>query len=253
MLTILRRHTLLAATVATLMLLVAHPASAHVGISPSSAPEGSTQTFTLEVGHGCDDSPTSRVLTDLSGGFDQIDPVDIDGWDVTLDRTIISWTAQTGYEGSVGKFSFTARVTASAGTVVPTPVIQECVEGRYDWVQVLAPGQEPSEVTEPAPLLTVTAGTPVETTTIPPDTTTTTEAVTTTVATSTTVAETTTVPAESTTTLLTDTDEGTDDGTPVPLVIGALVLAAAVTTAVIAARRRSNPFPDNEPPTSELE
>lgn len=227
------------------MMLGAAPASAHVSISPGTAPEGSTQTFSLDVGHDCDGSPTSRVSADLSVGLDQVETVPLEGWQIGYESGVMTWTADPGFEGSTGSFRFSARVTAAAGSLVPVPLIQECPEGRYDWIQVAGPGENPGVLAAPAPLFRVSEGTPVTTTAAP--TTTTTAAPTTTTSTAvpatTTSPPTTTAAPDPTTTTTAPTttapeDDG-DGGSAAPLAIGALAIAAVAGGTVFAIRRRN--------------
>ncbi|MFS8802932.1 DUF1775 domain-containing protein, partial [Synechococcus sp. R60.2] len=40
----------------------------------------------------------------------------------------------------------------------PIPVIQECEQGMYRWIQVAQPGEDPKSLPQPAPLLKLTGG-----------------------------------------------------------------------------------------------
>jgi uncharacterized protein YcnI len=239
---------LLAATSLAAMAMVfgAAPALAHAQLTPSEAPEGSTQTFTIIIEHDCGGSPTSRVSIDPTAGLDRVIPVAPEGWQATVDGGVVTWTADAGAEGSAAEFAFEARVFAAAGTPVPVPIVQECFDERLDWIEVAAPGQDPGGLAEPAPLLTVTDGTPVETTTS-------TAAPTTTVAPTTTAPTTTptTTPSGPTTTAAPGTTTavptttaappGEDDGGSVaPLVIGAVAVIGVAAGATIALRRRND-------------
>ncbi len=240
-----RRSFAVTAVVAALMWAVTAPAFAHVSITPDSAPEGSTQEFILGVGHGCDDSPTIKLSVHVSpDAFDQVAALAVEGWTLTLDDDVITWEADEVPEGGheedeeeghgQGDFGFVARVIAPAGTVVPVPLIQECVEGRYDWIQVPAEGQSHDDLDEPAPLVTVTDGEPVETTTSAPEPTTT--------ATPTTVAETTAPPTTVAPTAAPTTSAPAEDeggSAAVPILIGAIAVGG-IAAGVVWWRRRNN-------------
>ena len=57
------------------------------------------------------------------------------------------------------EFVFVGRLTDFApGTVLSFPTVQECAEGVHRWIEIPAPGQDPDELDEPAPQLTIIEG-----------------------------------------------------------------------------------------------
>ncbi|MEU1972348.1 DUF1775 domain-containing protein [Microbacterium sp. NPDC019599] len=161
-----RRLALLAGGgVAGLALAVAAPlaASAHVHVSPETAPAGASQTLAFTFSHGCDGSPTSAVVIDIPDAVAATTPVAQGGWTIARELgedeqpTRVTFTSDTPIESGV-QASVELVVTFSegaAGTTAAFPVTQECVEGETAWVEVAADGEDPESLEAPAPVVAV--------------------------------------------------------------------------------------------------
>ncbi|MBL0373848.1 DUF1775 domain-containing protein [Rhizobium sp. KVB221] len=144
-------------------------------------PEASADSYylaTLQVPHGCDGKATTEVQIKLPEGFIAAKPQPKAGWEIE----IIKGKYQKSYdlhgktvtEGPVeirwkngnlpdeyydtftisGKFSGIA-----AGTSVPFVSTQLCgSEGKVAWTELPAEGQNPHDLKNPAPTVTLTAG-----------------------------------------------------------------------------------------------
>jgi len=152
---------------AGLALAVAVPlaASAHVEVSPDTAPAGGTTRLTFQFKHGCDESPTTALVITVPAGVGNVTPVVEGGW--SIDRTMgangvptkVTFTAaqpiESGLAASVAMdVLFDSKDT---GTRVAFPVEQTCVKGTTEWTQVPAAGQDESALDTPAPAVTVGA------------------------------------------------------------------------------------------------
>jgi periplasmic copper chaperone A len=148
---------------AALALAAPLAASAHVEVSPDSAPAGGTSRLTFQFHHGCDDSPTTSLVVTIPAGVGNAMPVYEGGW--TIQRTLgsngvptsITYTAthpiDTGV--SAGVSMDVLFDTKDAGDTVAFPVLQTCVTGSTSWTQVPKEGQDESELDTPAPAVAV--------------------------------------------------------------------------------------------------
>lgn len=93
-------------------------ASAHVALTPSEAPAGSSTVVTVSLSHGCDGSSTTQISIPVLDEVETIAPGMNYGWKVET-------------------------------------VADE--EGETAWIQIPADGQDPDEFDDPTPSLTVTA------------------------------------------------------------------------------------------------
>jgi len=149
------------------LLAVAAPlaASAHVEVSPDTAPAGGTTRLTFQFHHGCDDSPTTALVIGIPDGVASTMPVYEGGW--TIQRTL-------GANGLPTRVTFTAAQpipaetsasvaldvlfsSSDTGKRIAFPVTQECVKGSTDWTQIPKAGQDPESLDTPAPAVVVGA------------------------------------------------------------------------------------------------
>jgi periplasmic copper chaperone A len=161
-----RRSVTASLAVAALVWLAA-PAWAHVEVSPSEAPAGSTVDLEFEVGHGCDGSPVVAVSIRMPEGVTDISPEDREGWTysvATVDGLdVVTWEGGPQGANEHGSFFMTVTLPAAEGEVLAFPAVQICEEGEVAWIEL--PAADGSEPANPAPLLTLTAGDPSATTT----------------------------------------------------------------------------------------
>jgi len=163
----------------TALLLSTLPLSAfaHATLQTAQAPADSYYIATLQVPHGCDGKPTTEVQIKLPEGFISAKPQPKAGWELE----IIKGTYQKRYdlhgksvsEGPLeirwkngnlpdeyydtftisGKFS-----GLEAGTAVPFVSTQLCgSDGKIAWTEIPAAGQNPHDLKNPAPLVTLVA------------------------------------------------------------------------------------------------
>ncbi|KHK99022.1 hypothetical protein LK09_06810 [Microbacterium mangrovi] len=163
------RRTLLAAAGVTagcaLALAVPLAASAHVEVSPATAPAGGTTRLTFQFHHGCDGSPTTALAIRIPAGVASTMPVYDGGW--TIHRT-------DGADGLPTQVTFVARQpiptdtsaavsldvlfsSSAAGKQISFPVVQTCEKGSTSWTQIPKTGQDPESLDTPAPTLAVGA------------------------------------------------------------------------------------------------
>jgi uncharacterized protein YcnI len=164
------------ALVAAGALVAAPAAGAHVSISPSEAPAGSSGFFELTVSHGCDESPTTRLTVKMPDGITSATPEAVPGWDArvttrTLDEPVeaghgetvsevvdtISWEGGPLPSDQLARFGVSVRLPESAGTTLYFPTVQECETGETRWIQIPLEGQSEEDLDEPAPAVSLVA------------------------------------------------------------------------------------------------
>jgi uncharacterized protein YcnI len=152
-------------------------ASAHVSVTPSDTAAGSYTVLSFAVGHGCDGSPTTKLSFDIPEEIVAVTPTVSPNWDIEKQMTdlkdpitdshgkslaervgTVVYTAKTpladGYRDTV---SFQVQLPEdAAGKTLSFPVVQTCEQGQTDWTQVAEDGQDPEELESPAPQVTVT-------------------------------------------------------------------------------------------------
>ncbi|WJL95227.1 DUF1775 domain-containing protein [Microbacterium sp. ET2] len=160
-----RTHLAAAGSLVGLALAVAMPlaASAHVGVSPDTAPAGTRTTLQFSFSHGCEDSPTMALAVDIPDEVTTVTPVSTGEWTIARDLgadgvpTRVTFTADEPVESGL-RATVALDVTfaeGSAGTSVAFPVEQRCVTGSTAWSEVADAGDE--EPAHPAPLVLVSA------------------------------------------------------------------------------------------------
>jgi uncharacterized protein YcnI len=153
--------------IAGALLAVAVPlaASAHVEVSPDTAPAGGTTRLTFQFHHGCNDSPTIALVVTIPAGVASTSPVVEGGWSIerTLGAnglpTMVTYTAaqpiETGLTASVAMDVLFS--TKDTGQRIAFPVEQKCVTGTTEWTQIPAKGQDETSLDTPAPAVTIGA------------------------------------------------------------------------------------------------
>jgi len=167
---------------ALLVLGIASAASAHVTVSPKTAPAGSSTVLSFSFSHGCapsegstDDAPTTSIAFDIPEAVQSVTPVVNPGWDITTVRgpaaatpaaspdpadasriTKVVFTAKSPIpSGLRDTLSLQLRVPEQVGSTLLFPALQSCVQGQTAWDQ--APNADGSEPDHPAPSVTVVA------------------------------------------------------------------------------------------------
>jgi uncharacterized protein YcnI len=218
---VMRRSALTLAATATLALLAAAPAAAHVEPTATEVPAGSVATVEFTVQHGCDGSPTTKLEFQVPEEITDAAPVDKDGWTGSADGRVITYEGGPLAPDVEDTFAVTFTAPDTVGLELAFPFVQTCEEGSIDWIQL----EEDAE--RPAPIVTIgdpdpNAPQPTPTTTTEGTTDTTEPETTTTEAPETTVAEPTTTTAPGA------ADEAEDDGgSSAGVLIGGVVLMTA--------------------------
>lgn len=158
--------------VLALLALLPGAADAHVSLQVKEAPAGSYYKAVLQVGHGCEGSPTREIRVKVPDGMVSAKPMPKPGWQVEtvvgpLARpyeshgariaegvTEIRWTGGSLDDAHYDEFVFRGRLPDEAGRVVHFPVVQLCEAGEHRWIEVPEEGQPEPE--EPAPALRLT-------------------------------------------------------------------------------------------------
>lgn len=156
-------------------------AQAHVNLEWPVAVAGTAYRAAFKIGHGCGASPTRQVVVEIPAGVQRARPMPRPGWTVEIQRgplaqprtdhgrTVtedvvrVTWTARTREDmldaAHYDEFVLHAQLPATPGPLY-WPVRQACLEGRYDWVQVPAPGQRRADLSAPAAVLELMPGGP---------------------------------------------------------------------------------------------
>jgi uncharacterized protein YcnI len=152
----------LAAATAFVALALPAAAQAHVEADPSQAPAGASATLALHVGHGCKESPTTRLTLRLPAGSRAVRPLRTPGWGVSV-RALgggaaeITWTGGSLPSAETGEFRFRAALPGEAGDTVYLKTVQRCASGsQTNWVEL--PGDDGLEPEVPAPSVKLTDG-----------------------------------------------------------------------------------------------
>ena len=148
-------------------------AAAHITATPATAPADGYGAFTLRVGHGCEGSPTTRIVVQMPDQVLSATPEVVPGWEATTKigklaesydnhgETItegvrqVTWTGGPLPDDQYTEFGLSVRFGGEAGEAVPFKTIQQCEQGRTAWIQVAEAGQ--AEPEHPAPIVTLEA------------------------------------------------------------------------------------------------
>lgn len=167
------KYTMLASAVALLALPAV--ASAHIGVSPTSAAAGGFAYLEFRVPHGCEDSPTASIeikipksipsvtpqrnpFWELSTTEGKKEPTELHGEKITRGVGTVTWTATEPLPGNeLDVLGMSVSLPAGEGETLYFPAIQRCEKGITRWVQVPAEGESGEELDEPAPALELTA------------------------------------------------------------------------------------------------
>jgi periplasmic copper chaperone A len=169
----LPRH-LIAAALGSALLAAPQTVAAHVTLESQEAASNASYKAVLRVGHGCEGSPTTAIRVQIPEGVIAVKPMPKAGWQVdtvkdeyerpydyfgselTEGVRQIAWTGGELRDDFYDEFVFVGRLAEfEPGTVLSFPTVQECTDGVHRWIEIPAPGQDPDELEEPAPQLTI--------------------------------------------------------------------------------------------------
>jgi periplasmic copper chaperone A len=156
------------------LFISAAAASAHVVLSPRSAPADTYYRAVFPVPHGCAGEATNKVSIWLPESVLQAKPQLKAGWKIEIVRVkldavvdgphgakITERVAKVIFSGGTlpddhfDEFVLQLRLPKEAGTLY-FPVEQECATKRLSWSEIPSPGQKSSDLESPAPSLIVT-------------------------------------------------------------------------------------------------
>jgi periplasmic copper chaperone A len=160
------------------LLLAPQLASAHITLETQKAFANSSYKAVLRVPHGCEGKPTTAIRVRIPEGLIAVKPMPKPGWqlavvngkyqhpyqyegnEVTEGGKEIDWSGGKLPDEFYDEFAFVGRLTDfSPGTVLSFPTVQECEGGAVQrWIEIPAPGQNPDDLEDPAPQLTVVEG-----------------------------------------------------------------------------------------------
>lgn len=157
------RHRCRSSVVATalagiLVVATASVAWAHVHADPDQVEPGERATVAFGIEHGCDASPTRKLVFAVPDGATDVEPVPVDGWKAKVKRAKSDTPERIVFRGhrlpSAEEGAFEIEFTApSAETVLAWKLVQHCKRGALHWVDVAEDGEPEPEY--PAPLVGV--------------------------------------------------------------------------------------------------
>jgi len=152
------RRTVAALGASGLLLAVGSAtAFAHIDPDPVAVQAGTGTTVAFGVEHGCASSPTTALDIKIPDGISDAKPVDKPGWTSAVDGGIVRFSGGKLDAETADTFSITFTAPTAPGTIL-FPIVQKCVVGETDWLDVATDGQPEPE--HPAPALLVTSEPP---------------------------------------------------------------------------------------------
>lgn len=152
--------------------MISSAAFAHATLETVQATAGSYYKAVIRVGHGCKAEPTLKVRLRIPDGVVSVKPMPKAGWTLTITEGPLKTPASDGHGGQISKgvtevvwtgslpdahydeFVVRGKLPDTAG-VIHWPVVQECATGAHRWIEVPVAGQKSSDLSEPAPALTI--------------------------------------------------------------------------------------------------
>ncbi len=172
-------HPRTALPVAALLLvpLLASAASAHALLERKEAAPNAAYRGVVQIMHGCDGQPTTRVSVSIPEGVTGAKPMPKPGWTIATTRsayakpypsfhgtvtegvTTITWSGGSLPDDQVDEFTFFARVSDAfePGATIYFPVEQDCPGGGTRWSEIPAQGQDARALKNPAPAVRIVA------------------------------------------------------------------------------------------------
>ncbi|SFK80380.1 DUF1775 domain-containing protein [Methylorubrum salsuginis] len=152
-------------------------ASAHAVLERKEAAPNAAYRGVVQIMHGCDGKPTTRVSVTIPEGVTGAKPMPKPGWTLATTRsayakaypsfhgtvsegvTTITWSGGSLPDDQVDEFTFLARVSDdfAPGATIYFPVEQDCTEGGYRWSEVPAQGEGARALKTPAPAVRIVA------------------------------------------------------------------------------------------------
>ncbi len=152
-------------------------AQAHAVLQPKEATPNAAYRGVVQIMHGCEGAPTTRVSVTIPEGVIGAKPMPKPGWEITTTKgayakayqsfhgkvsegvKTITWSGGKLPDDQVDEFTFFARVSDAfePGAAVAFPVQQDCEHGSIAWNEVPVPGQDAHALKSPAPTIRIVA------------------------------------------------------------------------------------------------
>lgn len=152
-------------------------AAAHAVLERKEATPNAAYRGVVQIMHGCDGRPTTRVSVTIPEGVTGAKPMPKPGWEIATVKsayarpypsfhgqvsegvTRITWSGGSLPDDQVDEFTFFARVSDAfaPGATIYFPVEQDCTEGSYRWSEIPAEGQGTQALKSPAPAVRIVA------------------------------------------------------------------------------------------------
>ena len=150
------------------LIAVAAPlaASAHVTVSPDEIAAGEHGVLSFAFSHGCESSPTTSLRITMPEGLASVAPTMDSDWSIAVERgddglvSAVTYTAVSPVPIDLrGAVSMSIGLDEDTPETLAFPVVQTCVEGSTEWTQLAKDGEDPHELDNPAPVVTVSPAT----------------------------------------------------------------------------------------------
>ncbi|WP_336488494.1 DUF1775 domain-containing protein [Methylobacterium nigriterrae] len=152
-------------------------ALAHATLERKEASPNTAYRGVVQIMHGCDGKPTTRVSVTIPEGIVGAKPMPKPGWQIAIARgayerpypsfhgtvsegvKTITWSGGELPDDQIDEFTFFARVSDAfaPGSTVYFPVEQDCRTGSYRWSEIPAAGQSARDLKAPAPGVLIVA------------------------------------------------------------------------------------------------
>lgn len=163
------------------LIAAAAPAAAHITLETPAAPAGSYYKAVFRVGHGCDGASTTAIRIRIPAGVTGVKPQPKPGWQLAVAMAApdadahaahaihaahgqagatvseVAWSGGSLPDAHYDEFVLRVKLPDAPGTALHFPVIQTCVKGENQWVEILNPGQPAGHDRRPAPALRLEA------------------------------------------------------------------------------------------------
>ncbi len=151
------RMSAVAASCVAASFLFAGVSYAHVETEPAAVEAGKSATVSFSPSHGCDGSPTISLAFKMPGSVRNAAAVAKTGWETSTADGVITFSGGSLEATTVENFDITFTAPAAAGPIF-FPVVQKCVKGENNWIDM--PNPDGTEAEFAAPMVNVTAGPP---------------------------------------------------------------------------------------------
>lgn len=165
----------LAAMGAAILAMLSLPASAHVTATSETDQAGAHTVITMSVPHGCDGSATTQVSIQIPDLIESVTPTrhpfyevetvsqkldppvdDGHGGELTSRVSEVIYTATSPLpDNQRDAFELALQLPEEGAQTLYFPAVQTCEDGEAAWIDIPAQGQDPEELTMPAPSIEV--------------------------------------------------------------------------------------------------